>query len=168
MSKRIRIGLSAKSIAKAIREVEKYKAEFAPKCDEVARRITELGRDEAEKGFMLAQYDGPRHIEVTADKVGNTRRVVAQGKPAVFIEFGAGVTYNGTHADYPLPKPDGLVGIGEYGYEQGKNPTWSFTNSDTGEREVTPGNPAQMPMYRASVQMRQHIKDAAREVFGDD
>ena len=167
MSKRVAYSLSPKALTKAIRELKAYKSQVESKCDEVARRVTEHGRDEAEKGFMIAQYDGPRQIEVSTDKLDNTHRVIAKGHAVAFIEFGAGVHYNGSSSNYPLPKPEGIVGIGEYGYKQGRNDSWTFRDGETGDFVTTHGNPAQMPMYHASVQMRQHIEEAAREVFGD-
>lgn len=165
MSKRIKYGLSPKSLTKAIRDLKAYKSEFERKCDEVVSRLVQYGRDVAENRFLLAQYDGEKDISVTIRKDGTKYVIVANGYAVAFIEFGAGVHYNGTNGSYPLQKPPGIVGIGEYGFGYGKRDSWSFQQGNVWV--TTYGNPAYMPMYFASVEVRARIQDAIREVFGD-
>ena len=80
-----------------------------------------------------------------------------------FIEFGAGVYFNGPEP-YPEPRPDGVAKIGEYGQGKGKQNTWGYYD-DGGNLILTHGTPAAMPMYHAERTMEQEIKRIAREVF---
>jgi hypothetical protein len=57
------------------------------------------------------------------------------------------------------------VGIGEYGKGYGKRQAWGFRD-ESGELVVTHGNPAAMPMWYASEEMRNSIKQKFVEVFG--
>lgn len=166
MSKRIRFSISPDSLKAAIKEIKEYKADFGKKCDLVVKRLVEHGRKTAEERFALAQYDGERDIRVKVVKEGNKYAIVANGAAVAFIEFGAGVHYNGTNGNYPLPKPSGIVGIGEYGFKLGKNDSWSFEQGNV--RVTTYGNPAAMPMYFTSVEMRQRLQDVVSEVFKND
>lgn len=165
MSKRLAFKISPKSIGKVIREIKTYSRTFEEKCDEVVRRVVEYGKEEAEKHFMLAQYDGERDVVVSVVKDGTTYSIVANGHAVAFIEFGAGVYYNGTDGMYPIQRPPGIVGIGEYGKGQGKKDAWTY--QENGVFVTTYGNPANMPMYFASVEIRNRLKDAVREVFGN-
>ena len=80
-----------------------------------------------------------------------------------FIEFGAGVYYNGSEP-YPEPRPKDIVGIGEYGHGWGKRQAWVFYDSN-GEKVVTHGNPAEMPMFYAKEEVLVRLNEIAREVF---
>ena len=64
-----------------------------------------------------------------------------------------------------VPKPEGIVGIGEYGFKMGRQDSWTYEQGNV--RVITYGNPAAMPMYFASVEMRQRLQDAVNEVFGN-
>lgn len=165
MSKTIRFSISPKSLKSAIKELKAYKAEFGHKCDLVVQKLVEYGRQTAEERFAFAQYDGEKDITVKIVKEGTKYMIVANGWAVAFIEFGAGVHYNGPDGHYPLPKPEGIVGIGEYGFKMGRNDSWTYQEGNV--RVVSYGNPAAMPMYFASVEMRQRLQDAVREVFGN-
>ena len=102
---------------------------------------------------------------------GKAMWVIAQGEDAVFVEFGAGVYYNGAAGSSPVPEGFsplsggqklGLT-IGSYGNHNGTKNTWAYYD---GERTVvTRGTPAAMPMYRATKQVMQSLYDIARGVF---
>lgn len=167
MAKRyIDIRLNSKSIASAIRDLEAYKRWIKRKTDELTRRLAQLGYKEAKVRFAGAQYDGTNGSDVSIDSIENGYKIVAAGGSVFFIEFGAGVYYNGTEP-YPEPRPAGIVGIGEYGKGRGKRKAWGFYD-DRGELVITHGTPAAMPMLHASRVMRQEILRVAREVFAHD
>lgn len=96
---------------------------------------------------------------VSASKKGKTQfRVEATGEDVLFLEFGAGVKYN--NGSYPLPKPKGVVGIGQYGKRQGMKDHWFFRADGTKGKEwvfMTHGNGAYMPMYYCREEVKKEI-----------
>ena len=159
----ITVRLNSKSISSAIEEVHAYRAWVERKTQELTRRLAELGAGEARVRFAGAQYDGNNDAGVSVEAIDGGFRLVATGGSVFFIEFGAGVYYNGTEP-YPEPRPAGGVGIGEYGQGKGKRKAWGFYD-DGGELVITHGTPAAMPMLHASRIMLQEMVRIAREVF---
>lgn len=167
----IRFGLSAREIGKAIRELEQYKQDIIRKTDllraRVAERLAELSRD----GFAGAVVDdllkgGQRtaQVDVSIDQRDNVTLVIARGEDAVWVEFGAGVHYNGSAGTSPHPKGSELgFTIGGYGKGMGKKDVWGFY--EDGELRLTHGTPAIMPMYNAVKTVCDEIAEIAREVF---
>ena len=90
----------------------------------------------------------------------------ANGDHVAFIEFGAGVYYNGLGGgwEHHRTKPQGIVEIGEYGKHKGRNNQWSFYD-ENGELQLTNGTPSQPGMGIAAERMREAIEEIAREVF---
>lgn len=160
----IPVRLSTDSINHAKRVIEEEYALVLERGKELARRLSEIGIYEASYRFTTAMYDGDMSdIDVTAIEDGNGYKIIASGKAVCFIEFGAGVYHNGTEP-YPNPRPQGIVGIGEYGRGQGKKQGWVYRDG-TGARTFTRGNPAAMPMFYAHEEMKQAIRHIAEEVF---
>ena len=112
--------------------------------------------------FAGAVYDGVNDSDISVDEIENGYRITAKGKAVCFIEFGAGVYHNPSEP-YPNPRPEGIVGIGEYGKGNGKRQGWFF-NMD-GETVFTRGTPAAMPMYYASEEIKDAVAEIAKEVF---
>ena len=164
MSKVIRISLSTQSIGQAIKELKAYRDSLESRKEKLLEELAKIGVQEASVRFTTAIYDGVNDSEVTLETIENGYRIVASGKAVAFIEFGAGVDHNPTEP-YPNPRPDGIVGIGEYGKGHGKRQAWGFKN-ESGELVITHGNPAAMPMWYASEEMRNSILKIARRVFG--
>lgn len=178
--KTIRLTLDPKSIEQAIKEVERYKAWVTRKTNELTERLATIGAREASIRFSAAPYDGTNDSEVSIEPIEGGYRVVAAGQAVCFIEFGAGVYYNAADS-YPLSRPDGIVGIGEYGQGKGKRRRWGYYGDNPGTNGVvrqnvrngktvilTKGNPASMPMWYASREMHDNVLSIAREVFGSD
>lgn len=167
----IRFGLSAREIDRAIRELEQYKQDIIRKTDllreRVAERLAELSRD----GFAGAVVDdllkgGQRtaQVDVSIDQRDNVTLVIARGEDAVWVEFGAGVHYNGSAGTSPHPKGSELgFTIGGYGKGMGKKDVWGFY--EDGELRLTHGTPAIMPMYNAVKTVCDEIAEIARGVF---
>lgn len=162
----ITVKLNSRSIASAIKEVRAYKAWVERKTRELTKRLAQLGAKEARVRFAGAQYDGNNDAEVSVEAIDNGYKIVAAGQSVFFIEFGAGVYYNGTEP-YPEPRPPGVAGIGEYGQGKGKRKAWGFYD-DGGELVITHGTPAAMPMLHASRAMQQAVEQIAKEVFAHD
>ena len=158
------MSLSSKSIDKAIKELRAYRDSLDAKKDKLLEELANIGVKEASLRFTTAIYDGVNDSSVTLETIQNGYRIVAEGKAVAFIEFGAGVYHNPSEP-YPDPRPDGIVGIGEYGKGLGKRQAWGFRD-ESGELVITHGNPAAMPMWYASEEMRRAIKNKFKEVFG--
>lgn len=164
MSKAIKMSLSSKSIAQAITELKAYRNSIENMEKQLLEELANIGVREASVRFTTAMYDGVNDSEVTLETISNGYRIVAAGKAVAFIEFGAGVYHNPAEP-YPNPRPNGIVGIGEYGKGYGKRQAWGFKD-ESGELVITHGNPAAMPMWYASEEMRNSILTIARRVFG--
>lgn len=159
----IDIDLNTKSIDAAICKVEKYKRWVDSKTQELVKRLAEVGLEEARVRFSGAEYSGENDAEVTVEPIADGFKIVATGQAVFFIEFGAGVYYNGTEP-YPEPRPKGISNIGEYGDGKGKRKAWGFYD-ESGELVITHGTPAAMPMLHASRTMQQEVERIAKEVF---
>lgn len=164
MLKAIKMSLNASSISDAIRELKAYRDSLEQREKRLLDELAAIGVHEASVRFTTAMYDGVNDSEVTLETIENGYRIVAEGHAVAFIEFGAGVYHNSSEP-YPKPRPDGIVGIGEYGHGRGKRQAWGFKD-ESGELVITHGNPAAMPMWYASEEMRNSILKIARRVFG--
>lgn len=165
MSRTIRVRLNDASIDAAIKALEDYKKWIQGKAAELAKRLAEIGADNASVGYFLVKYDGPRDIDVTVESRGeNTYAIVASGHPVLVIEFGAGVTYGYGH---PMASEMGY-GPGTYPGQvhamTGKG--WYLPKSVAGRSGVhTYGNPPSMTMYKTAKDLREDLERIAREVF---
>lgn len=166
MSKTINISLSTSSINCAIAELEAYKRWNERKTAQLNERLATLGAMYASKLFGSAAYDGNNDVQVTAEPTENGWRIIASGKAVLFIEFGAGVYYNGAEP-YPEPRPAGVEKIGEYGKGKGKHSLWAFLD-ENGELVKTHGTPAAMPMFYTTQELISEIGRVAQEVFSYD
>ena len=165
MSKKIiQCTLDKQDIDRAIKELKAYKQEFLKKEKQLLEGLANLGVREASVRFTTAMYDGTNDVSVSLETTKNGYVIVAKGQAVAFIEFGAGV-YHNTGEPYPNPRPEGIVGIGEYGKGKGKQKAWGYKNEND-ELVVTRGNPAAMPMWYASEEMKNSVLRLAREVFG--
>ena len=160
----IKMTLSSKSIQNAIAELKAYRESIDVKKYQLLEELTKIGLREASVRFTTAIYDGVNDSHVTAEKIHFGYCIKAEGKAVAFIEFGAGV-YHNPGEPYPNARPDGIVGIGEYGKGYGKRQAWGFRNDD-GELVITHGTPAAMPMWYASEEMRNSVLQKFKEVFG--
>ena len=164
MPKVIKMDLSVSSIDNAIKELKAFRDSIDRKKDKLLEELASIGVKEASVRFTSAIYDGVNDSSVTLETIANGYCIKAEGKAVAFIEFGAGV-YHNPGEPYPNPRPNGIVGIGEYGKGLGKRQAWGFKD-ESGELVITHGNPAAMPMWYASEEMRSKIRKIAQEVFG--
>ena len=160
----INMSLSVSSIDNAIKEIQAFRDSLEQKKDKLLEELAYIGVKEASVRFTSAMYDGINDSSVTLEPIASGYCIRAEGNAVAFIEFGAGVYYN-SGDPYPNPRPEGIVGIGEYGKGYGKRQAWGFKD-DSGELTITHGNPAAMPMWYASEEMRNKIQKIAQEVFG--
>lgn len=161
---KISMKVSSSSVQDAIKALRSYQHSLDVKTDKLLWELANIGVKEASIRFTTAIYDGVNDSSVTLKPIQGGYCIVAEGKAVAFIEFGAGV-YHNPGEPYPNPRPNGIVGIGEYGKGYGKRQAWGFRD-ESGELVVTRGNPAAMPMWYASEEMRKAIKEKFVEVFG--
>ncbi len=177
MGKRvISFELSEAGINAAIKEIEEYKRWLKDRLEELRRRFAEIIRENAEWGFNNALVTDaiggngdpdPTEVSVTMDySKGDVTIVVAKGEQAFFIEFGAGIYFNGAAGSSPHPwGPEHGFLIGEYGKGFGKRRVWGYYNSND-ELVLTHGTPAAMPMLRGLNEALANLDRLVREVFG--
>ncbi len=158
------MNLSSKSIRDGINQLTAYRDSLEAKTKKLLEELANIGVKEASVRFTTAMYDGVNDSSVTLETIKDGYCIKAEGKAVAFIEFGAGV-YHNPGEPYPNPRPAGIVGIGEYGKGHGKRQAWGFRD-ESGELVITHGNPAAMPMWYASEEMRSAIKAKFLEVFG--
>lgn len=175
MSKQtISVELSEEGIEKAIRELSQYKQKVLDKENLLRQKVADFLASESQIGFNGAIVDdltdmsgGTRYgnVDVSIDNRGNVTVVVASGEDAVWIEFGAGVHYNGAVGSSPNPYGAELgFAIGGYGKGNGRKEKWGFY--ENGELKITRGTPATMPMARAVTALLTEFPRIAKEVFG--
>lgn len=164
------------SFRNAIQEIQRYEKWIRERSNELVERVSELIRERAEWSFLTAIADDFINEEapvggvtVTVDSQGDgVILVVAKGKQAVFMEFGAGVYHNGAVGNSPHPLGAQLgYTIGSYGLGLGARETWGFTD-EYGEFHLTHGVPASMPLYNAMMATMNEIERIAMEVFSHD
>jgi hypothetical protein len=159
----IKCDLSEQGVANAIKELKRFKQEFLDREKRLLEGLAEIGLKEASVRFTTAMYDGTNDVSVHLDASKNGYAIVADGQAVAFIEFGAGVYHNGSEP-YPNPRPQGVVGIGEYGKGQGKQKAWGYYDEND-ELVITRGNPAAMPMWYASEEIKNSVLKVVKEVY---
>ena len=159
----IKCTLDKQDIDRAIKELNAYKQDFLKKEKQLLEGLANIGIKEASVRFTTAMYDGVNDVSVRLDTTKNGYAIVAEGQAVAFIEFGAGV-YHNPGEPYPNPRPNGIVGIGEYGEGKGKRKAWGYLSED-GEVVITRGNPAAMPMWYASEEIKNSVLKIVREVW---
>jgi hypothetical protein len=167
------------SINAAIAQLDDYARWIQVKADELRERLGDMIRDKAQPVFNASVADNVfrvvdgslvdetefGNVEVYVISSQDLTVVFADGEDAVFMEFGAGVYYNGAVGSSPNPLGANLgLTIGSYG-PNGAKETWGYYGED-GELHLTHGTPASMPLYRAVQSVRQDIVQIAKEVFG--
>lgn len=166
--KTINIDLSLSSIDKAIEQIERYKKQMQSKTKRFLERLSQIGIEVIEERMsnFIGDSDS-EHTVIAKTKIDGkecTCTITLRGDDVAFIEFGAGMHYNG----YGSPNPKGAkfgFTIGSYGYHQGLKDHWYYED-ENGQRTISFGTKASMPMYNAEMQMLLKIREAAQEVFG--
>lgn len=163
--------LDPASIDNAISELEAYTRWFTERCEILRQRVAERIGWNARQGFLTARGNDiivneesfvvDNTVTVTVTHNGTVSVVLASGPEAVFIEFGAGVFYNGAPGDSPHPWgiENGYT-IGSYGKHKGVRNAWNIAKG-----VVTRGTPADMPMYRGAEEAIRALDVIVRDVF---
>ena len=168
---KITMTLDSRSVERAIEAVKRYTEDVNRKTQELRKLVARNIAWSASEGFSTAVADDfvgeemrMADVTVTVNDVGNISVIIASGKDAVFVEFGAGVSSNGGAGSSPHSKGEEMgYTIGGYGHGFGQNMIWGFT--DESGHHVTRGTPARMPMFRGVEEASRTIYELAREVF---
>jgi hypothetical protein len=163
--------LSVGEINRAIKEIKAHKQELIKKTALLRERIAAEIAANAESAFARAIVDdllnGSQRmadVDVTVSNRDNTSIVIANGKDAVFVEFGSGVFHNGSIGSSPHPKGKELgFTIGVYCKGYGKKTVWGFYKDE--ELHLTHGTPGVMPLYNAVRTVCENIYKIAREAW---
>ena len=173
MSRTITIDIfNPASIDAAVKEIRDYADWVKRKADELRERVAYFIAKDASAVFNTAVAEDDLWegaitgaVDVVVENNGNMTLVIANGTDAVFMEFGAGVYYNGAVGSSPNPLGAALgFTIGSYGYGQGKKEVWGYMGDDK-RIHLTHGTPASMPLYRAVQSIVNDIEQIALEVF---
>jgi hypothetical protein len=171
--------LSKQSVEQLQKDLEAYIDDLSVKCEKVVRRLAEIGLAVAEEEIAKAgyTYDADGHesgsntehtsdINVSTSSNSAKADLVVSGEDILFIEFGAGVYYNGEAGKSPHPKGKdfGFV-IGSYGKGNGIKKLWGYYD-DSGTFVLTHGTEATMPMYKAALKMYEEAPNVVKEIFG--
>lgn len=169
----ISMSLSRRSIRNAINKLKKEKDELQRKTSIFVQRLAEVG-------IKVIEATGPgagdsdfsdlqTYVEVSTNNSTVTAKLYLKGKDVTFIEFGAGVFYNGNPGGSPNPqgtKVNPPMTIGSFGKGHGLEDSWWYKD-DSGQWHESHGTQATMPMYRAEQEIIKKFQDVAQEVFGD-
>lgn len=166
----MKIRKSLGQLGQVAHEIEVYKNQLNDKIKLFTERVAYYIQMQADSLFGGAVVDiqpngtfDNANVDVSVRRNGDIYIVVAKGEDAVFVEFGAGVYFNGTGSPRPGGAELGLT-IGSYGLGKGMQNAWAFSSIDG--KVVTRGTPAQMPLYKSLCAARDKILTIANEVFG--
>ena len=172
MAKRtININLfDSRSLDKAIQEIRQYQNSLNDKCAEFVRSLAVVGIPVIDENIAAAQgnsYKGHNtYIKIKSFGSYSQAELIVESKSILWIEFGAGVHFNGHLGSSPHPKGNELgYTIGSYGKGQGKNDFW-FYYADSGEAVMSHGTESTMPVYKAGLEIKKQVLKIAKEVFG--
>lgn len=170
---RYKVGLSAREFRELADQIHDYRMDLQEKCEEFTKRLSEVGLQKAESILIehvdTGQTIGSLRVENNSDGKVTKMAVVVESNAILFLEFGTGLVADSGEKN---PKAGELgYGPGTYSNSQkGKghwnDPNgWWYQKEEGGEWYHTHGIEACMPMYKASVEMRDKIVEIAKEVF---
>lgn len=161
--------LSIDGIKKLQQDLKNFEQEINRKNVVFVKELAKLGIPIIDNNMAKAKGDSnPAHntvIELTAGTTYSRAVLKVSGEDLLFIEFGAGVHYNGSVGRSPNPKGKEFgYSIGGYGQGKGAQDSWTY-QAPTGEWIRSYGTKATMPVYVASQYIRHQIKSVAKRVF---
>lgn len=168
--KTLNIDLSVKSLDDAIRYLENYELNFNAKLKRFLERLGDIGIHEIDSRMagITGDSDLEHYAYIKVNQYGEYAEatLVLQGKDIAFIEFGAGIHYNGSvgSAAYDWAAQHGYT-IGSYGKGQGAKDYW-FYEDESGVSNMSQGTQAAKPLYSAEQKIKEQVRSIAKEVFG--
>lgn len=176
MAKRVIRGkLSSQGIQSIIDQLRDYEQGLHRKAELLCQRLAEAGLtvSQAKVGESPLGKTISLRIDMEPSKAGCKAVLLASGQTKsneygtintlLLVEFGAGVFYN--PSDNPKARELGY-GIGTFpGQVHAFEDGWYYWGEDE-QWHYTHGTKATMPMYNASVTIREKVAEIAKEVFG--
>lgn len=172
---KVNCSLDVASLREAEEAIRKYATSLDAKNTEFLNVAAEKLKEDAQRGFSDAitdvvteasgngmDYGSDVKVGILSGGKPNEKLVIASGSQLAFIEFGAGVHFNGAEGSKPHPKADDVeaVGIGEYGKGYGTQDKWYI-----GAKTWTYGTPMQAPMWQATINLESELIEIARSIF---
>lgn len=175
------VSVSIDNLQKVKKQLQDYKKGLAEKNAELLERLHQEGVNIGHEKWATIEYDGDHRVEIPEEPewIDNNKVGLSFKSDAVtFIEFGSGVqTYPDDHPLRSEP-PFDTFERGEFGLGQGKNKHWVFhsegrpitistsTGQDIrGDTFLSQGNPANRVVYNTGKELREKVKDIAKEVY---
>lgn len=170
--KTIKMNLSVGSVESVIKQIEEYKQSLVFKTEQLLKELGKIGIQtiDAKMSNIVGDSDPSHYAFVRISSYGNYSKatIILQGHDIGFIEFGAGIHYNGAAGSSPHPKGQQMgYTIGSYGMGKGANDYWKYYDEDQGRFKTSQGTKAAMPMYNAEVEIMRQVKQVAKKVFGE-
>lgn len=109
--------------------------------------------------------EGRQHpdMQVAVEPIDNGYKVTTFGEDTLWVEFGAGVYYNGAVGSSPHPKGEEFgYTIGGYGKGQGRKAVWGFYD-EGGDFHLTHGTAAQQPVFKGYEELLQNVGTIIKE-----
>lgn len=178
MSKKIKVKLDGRSIASAIRELEKYEREIREHSQELVDALADHGTDVASmSGGTYGQYDSftkrsegdgttakatlvGTGTEITKEWGDNGVRKSATINSLLMDEFGSGAM-----SEVLFDSANGIGGRGTLNtYGNAFRDEWYW--DDDGFRTYSSGEIPSHPMHNASMEMQQSVEKYAKNIFG--
>ena len=175
--KTIKIDLfDGKSLQQAIKQIEAYRDDLPRKCQEICRRLSEIGEQTA----LVAISESPQgkavtlRMDIDPSKTGCKAMLIGTGKTVtddkgrtynllLGIEFGSGIRYNPT--ENPMASEFGM-GVGTFpdqSHAFDRN-GWMYLGKD-GNWHHSYGIKATMPFYKAMTEIKRNVNDVVKDVF---
>ena len=167
--------LDSQSIKSAIADLREVKKDWKKKANEAAQEVCREIAMQIQANLKYIPYTddmvnvATHEIIQKKDTLGvwdmretkNGCMVSITGKDIVFVEFGAGISHNGSGGQNPLAVNVHFdTAIGSYGKGQGANNYWFVAHN-----LISRGTPAYMPIYRAILAVKPEIPTIVRKVF---
>lgn len=173
--KNIELSLDTKDINKLIKQLESLKKQLDSGLTDYVDDLMEIGKSELQsKASTVISDDASLDKKISVTKKSTRLKtrakgiLTAHGKDIAFIEFGAGVHYNGAAGSSPRPDPTETpkfdYRIGQYGYHLGMMDSWRYEDAD-GITHTTHGTKAAMPIYYAWRKMKEQASSTARKRY---
>ena len=166
---KIQFKLSADSVASARQQIIDRKQWLIDKNAEFVKKLAEYGIPTVESRIEASRGDSSKehytHVEIVSFQAYAKATLVVEGRDILFIEYGAGIHYNGVAGSSPNPVgADKGYYIGSYGKGYGKKDFW-FYRDGTGALQKSYGTEATMPVYEAYKDIKHNVLKIAKEVF---
>ena len=165
--------LSVDGINRLVSDLEEYKRWLLSKTEQLLNELSSRGIKTASKRVRSAQGDSDKNVAFVSDisYSGNSviLTITAEGEDILFIEFGAGIHYNGGQSmlgksPHPWGEEMGYA-IGKFpkgrrGYSLGRFDSWTKPDG-----EESFGTGATMPMLGAMETIYAELNSACKKVF---